>query len=141
LSSWHSSKLFMVVSVFLIKKKNGSLWLVQDYCALNSITVKNWYLLPLILELISQLWRAKYFTKLDVCWEFNNVQIKLRDEWKTAFHTKRGLFELLVMFFGITNSLVTFQTIINNIFWDLITEGIVVVYLDDILIFIWTLEE
>jgi len=51
----YSFKLPMAVFVFLIKKKNGSLWLVQDYCALNSMTIKNWYLLSLILELVSQL--------------------------------------------------------------------------------------
>jgi len=99
------------------------------------MTVKNKYPLPLISELVLQLCRAKYFTKLDVCWSFNNVQIKPGDEWKAAFWTNRGLFEPLVMFFGITNSPVTFQTIMNDILRDLIAEGIMVVYLDDILIF------
>jgi len=99
------------------------------------MTVKNKYPLPLISELVSQLCRARYFTKLDVHWGFNNVHIKPRDEWKAAFQTNRGLFEPLVMFFGMTNSLATFQTIMNDIFQNLIAEGIVVVYLDDILIF------
>jgi len=121
--------------VFFIKKKDSSLQLVQDYRALNSITVKNKYPLPLISELVSQLCRARYFTKLDVCWGFNNVRIKPRDEWKAAFQTNRGLFEPLVIFFGMTNSSATFQTMMNNIFQNLIVEGIVVVYLDDILIF------
>ena len=58
-----------------------------------------------------------------------------------AFRTNRGLFEPLVMFFGMTNSLATFQTMINDIFWNLIAEGIVVVYLDDILIFTKMKEE
>jgi len=52
--------------------------------------------------------RARYFTKLDVRWGFNNVRIKPRDEWKAAFHTNHGLFEPLVMFFGMTNSPATF---------------------------------
>ena len=121
--------------MFFIKKKDSSLQLVQDYRALNSITVKNKYPLPLISELVSQLCRARYFTKLDVCWGFNNVRIKPRDEWKAAFQTNRGLFEPLVIFFGMTNSSATFQTMMNNIFQNLIVEGIVVVYLDDILIF------
>ena len=60
------SKSPMAALVFFIKKKNGLLWLVQDYCALNSITVKNKYSLPLISKLVSQLCRAKYFTKLDI---------------------------------------------------------------------------
>jgi len=127
--------------VFFIKKKDGSLWLVQDYRALNAVTVKNKYPLPLISELVSQLRRAKYFTKLDVRWGFNNVRIKPGDEWKAAFCTNRGLFEPLVMFFGMTNSLATFQTMMNDIFRTLIAEGIVVVYLDDILIFTETEEE
>ena len=109
--------------------------LVQDYQALNSMMVKNKYPLPLISELVSQLRKARYFTKLDVHWGFNNVRIKPRDEWKVVFQTNWGLFEPLVMFFGMTNSLATFQTMMNDIFWNLIVEGIVVVYLDDILIF------
>jgi len=121
--------------VFFIKKKNGSLRLVQDYRVLNAVTIKNRYPLPLISKLVSQLRGAKYFTKLDVRWGFNNVQIKPGDEWKTAFRTNRGLFEPLVMFFGMTNSPITFQTMMNDIFRTLIAEGIMVVYLDDILIF------
>jgi len=105
------------------------------------MTVKNKYPLPLISELVSQLRRARYFTKLDVCWGFNNVRIKPGDEWKAAFRTNRGLFEPLVMFFGMTNSPATFQTMMNDIFRDLIAEGIMVVYLDDILIFTRTEEE
>jgi len=105
------------------------------------MTVKNKYPLPLISELVSQLCGARYFTKLDVRWGFNNVRIKPGDKWKAAFWTNRGLFEPLVMFFGMTNSPATFQTMINDIFQNLIAEGIVVVYLDDILIFTKTKEE
>jgi len=75
----------MAAPVFFIKKKDGSPQLVQDYRALNSMTVKNKYLLPLISELVSQLHGARYFTKLDIHWGFNNVRIKPRDEWKAAF--------------------------------------------------------
>ena len=67
------SKSPMLSPVFFIKKKDSSLRLVQDYRALNAITVKNKYLLPLISELINKLQGAKYFTKLDMCWGFNNV--------------------------------------------------------------------
>jgi len=121
--------------MFFIKKKDGSLYLVQDYHALNAITVKNRYPLPLISELVSQLHRARYFTKLDVHWGFNNVCIKPGDEWKAVFCTNHGLFEPLVMFFGMTNSPTTFQTMMNDVFRTVIAEGIVVVYLNDILIF------
>jgi len=135
------SKSPIAAPVFFIKKKDGSLRLVQDYQALNSMTVKNKYPLPLNSELVSQLRGARYFTKLDVRWGFNNVRIKPGDEWKAAFRTNRGLFEPLVMFFGMTNSPATFQTMMNDIFWNLIAEGIVVVYLDDILIFTKTEEK
>ena len=94
----------MAALVFFVKKKDGKLRLVQDYRALNAMTVKNKYLLPLIPELIAKLHGAKYFTKLDVRWGFNNVQIKEGDEWKAAFRTNHGLYEPLVMFFGLTNS-------------------------------------
>jgi len=127
--------------MFFIKKKDGSLRLVQDYHTLNAMTVKNRYPLLLISKLVSQLRGARYFTKLDVRWGFNNVRIKPRDEWKAAFHTNHGLFEPLVMFFGMTNSPATFPTMMNNIFRTLIAEGIVVVYLDDILIFTRTEKE
>jgi len=135
------SKSSIAAPVFFIKKKDGSLCLVQDYHALNAVTVKNRYPLSLISELVSQLCRARYFTKLDVCWGFNNICIKPRDEWKAAFRTNCGLFEPLVMFFGMTNSPATFQTIMNDVFRTIIAEGIVVVYLDNILIFTKTEEE
>jgi hypothetical protein len=127
--------------VFFIKKKDGKLRFVQDYRALNAITRKNRYLLPLIDNLIHRLKDAHYFTKLDVRWGYNNVRIREGDEWKAAFRTNRGLFEPLVMYFGLTNSPATFQTMMNEIFQDLINEGVVSVYLDDILIFTNSLEE
>jgi len=77
----------MAAPVFFIKKKDGSLRLVQDYQALNFMMVKNKYPLLLISELILQLRGARYFTKLDVRWGFNNVCIKPGDEWKAAFQT------------------------------------------------------
>ena len=84
---------------------------------------------------------AKYFTKLDVRWGYNNVQIREGDEWKAAFLTNHGLFEPTVMFFGLTNSPATFQNLMNDILHDLVMAGKVLVYLDDILIFTKTLEE
>ena len=85
--------------------------------------------IALISKLIDKLQGATYFTKLDVCWGFNNVQMKEGDEWKAAFQTNQGLYEPLVMFFGLTNSPATFQTMMDRIFEDLISEGIVMVYL------------
>jgi hypothetical protein len=127
--------------VFFIKKKDGKLHFIQDYRAINTITRKNRYPLPLIDNLIHRLKGVRYFTKLDVLWGYNNVHIREGNEWKAAFRMNRGLFEPLVMYFGLTNSLATFQTIMNKIFQDLITEGVVSVYLNDILIFTNSLEE
>ena len=98
------SKSSIAAPMFFIKKKDGSLRLVQDYRILNTIIMKNRYPLPLVSELVAQLHRAQYFMKLDICWGFNNVHIKPRDEWKTAFCTNHSLFKPLMMFFGMTNS-------------------------------------
>jgi len=92
-------------------------------------------------ELVSQLCEAWYFTKFNVCWGFNNVRIKPRNKWKVAFRTNHNLFEPLVMFFGMTNSPATFQTMMNEVFQTVIAEEIIVVYLDDILIFTKTEEK
>jgi hypothetical protein len=135
------SKLPLGPLVFFIKKQDGKLRFVQDYRALNGITRKNRYLLPLINDIIHQLKDAGYFTKLDVRWGYNNICIHEGDNWKATFCTNRGLFEPLVMYFSLTNSPATFQTMMNRIFQDLITEGVVSVYLDDILIFTNSLEE
>ena len=103
--------------------------------------VKNKYPLPLVSKLVNKLQGAKYFTKLNIHWGFNNVHMKEGDKWKATFQMKCRLYEPLVMFFRLTNSLATFQTMMDDIFEDLITEGVVVVYLDNILIFTKTLEE
>ena len=135
------SKSPMASPFFFVKKKDGRLRPIQDYRKLNLITVKNAYPLPLVSDLVNQLRGARYFTKLDVRWGYNNVRIKKGDEWKAAFRTNRGLFEPLVMFFGLTNSPATFQTMMNEIFQDLVMEGVVSIYLDDILVFTKTLAE
>src|SRR5882724_2554675 len=101
------------------------------------MTMKNAYPLPLIPEILNKVSEAKaqYFTILDIRWGYNNIWIKEGDEWKAAFWKNRGLFKPLVMFFGLTNSPATFQTMMNNIFKDLIDEGVMTIYMDDILIF------
>jgi Reverse transcriptase (RNA-dependent DNA polymerase) len=84
---------------------------------------------------------AKFFTKFDVRWGYNNVRIKAEDQWKAAFKTNRGLFEPTVMFFGMCNSLATFQAMMDSIFSDMIEGRKVIVYMDDILIFAENQEE
>ena len=135
------SKSPMASPVFFIKKKDGKLRLIQDYRKLNDITIKNRYPLPLASDIINKLKDAKIFTKFDVRWGYHNVRIKEGDEWKAAFVTNRGLFEPKVMFFGLTNSPATFQALMNTIFADLIAEGKVAVYLDDILIWSSDMDE
>ena len=134
------SKSPMASPFFFIKKKDGTLRPVQDYRKLNDMTIKDRYSLLLIQELLDKLKGARLFTKLDIHWGYNNVRIKEGDEWKAAFRTNRGLFEPLVMFFGLTNSPATFQAMMNSLLKDLIDDGHVIVYLDDILIFTETLE-
>src|SRR6266436_3198782 len=73
--------------VFFIKKKDGSLHLIQDYRKLNKIMVKNSYPLPLVSNVLTCLCDAKFFTVLDLRWGFNNMWIKEGDEWKAAFRT------------------------------------------------------
>ena len=84
---------------------------------------------------------AKYFTKMDIRWGYNNIQIRKRDEWKAAFKTSKGLFKPTVMFFGMCNSPATFQLMMDKIFVTMIEGKLVIIYMDDILIFAKTKEE
>ena len=76
----------------------------------------------------------RVFTKMDLRWRYNNIRIKEGDEWKAAFTTHIGSFKLVVMFFGLTNSPATFQTMMNNIFRDLINKRNVATFIDDVLV-------
>ena len=93
---------------FFVKKYNGSLQPVMDYRALNGITVKNYYPISRIANLIESLSKASIFTKIDLRWGYNNVCIKEGNEWKTVFITRQGLFEATIMYFGFFNIPVTF---------------------------------
>ena len=130
----------MASPFFFVKKKDGKLRPCQDYRYLNEWTIKNAYPLPLISEIMDKLKDAKYFTKLDVRWGYNNVRIKEGDQWKAAFKTNRGLFEPTVMFFGMCNSPATFQAMMDATFADLIEKGYTIVYMDDLLIYAKTKE-
>ncbi|KAF8748289.1 hypothetical protein RHS01_10949 [Rhizoctonia solani] len=83
---------------------------------------------------MAQLRGAQVFTKLDLRWGYNNVRVKEGDEWKTAFRTKYGLYESLVMTFGLTNAPASFQHFMNDLFKDLL-DVCVIIYLDNILIY------
>jgi hypothetical protein len=125
----------MASPFFFVNKKDGKLRPCQDYRYLNEHTIKNAYPLPLISELLDKLKGARRFTKLDVRWGYNNVRIRDGDQWKAAFKTNKGLFEPTVMFFGMCNSPATFQSMMDEIFADMIDGGIVIIYMDDIFIF------
>ena len=135
------SKSPMASPFFFVAKKDGSWRPCQDYRTLNENTVKDRYPLPLISDLMDKFKNATIFTKMDLRAGYNNVRIKEGDEWKAAFAvpaTDGGpprLFEPLVMFFGLCNSPSTFQRMMNTIFADMLNEGWLVIYMDDILIF------
>ena len=120
--------------ILFVPKPDGTLRLCIDYRGLNKITIKNRYPLPLMNELRDRLGKARYFTKLDLKNGFYRLRIAKVDEWKTAFRCCYGLYEYTVMAYGLRNALSTFQSMINDVFHDLLNEG-VVVYLDDILIY------
>ena len=101
---------------------------------MNSWTVKNNYPLPLISDLIGSIGKKKVFTKMDLHWGYNNVRIKKRDEWKAAFSTPEGSFELTVIFFGLTNSPAIFQAMMNDLLRDLVVEEKVAVFIDDVMV-------
>jgi len=108
--------------------------LCVDYRGLNRITVKNRYPLPLISEMLDRLSNCKLFTKLDLRDAYHRLRIKEGDEWKTAFKTRYGHYEYLVMPFGLANAPASFQAYINRALGNLV-DTICVVYLDDILIY------
>ena len=130
------SKSRYATSHFYIPKKDESLQLVQDY-----FTIKNKMPLPLIGEVIDKLKKAKYFNKLDLIWEYNNVQIKEEDKWKVAFLTNKGLFKPQVMYFELCNLPEMFQRIMNSIFRRLLHEEVLVNYMNDFVIPVKTMKE
>ena len=120
--------------VFFVGKKDGKKQMVQDYRYLNEQTVKNNYPLPLISDIVENINMKKIFTKIDLRQGYNNIQIKKGDEWKMVFITPEGLFELTVIFFGLINSLATFQTMMNKILQDIINTSQVASFIDNIII-------
>ena len=123
----------MASPFFFVKKKDGKLRPCQDYRYLNDWTIKNAYPLPLISKIVDKLKGAKYFSKFDVWWGYNNVQIWSGDEWKAAFKTNRGLYKPTVMFFGMCNSPVTFQAMMDEIFKEEIKGDLIIVHMDNVL--------
>ena len=94
--------------MLFIKKPGGSLRFYVDYRSLNAVTIKNRYPLPLILETLNRLSRAKIFTKLDIISAFNRLRIREGDESLTVFRTRFGLFEYLIIPFSLYNGPASF---------------------------------
>jgi len=120
--------------VFFVGKKDGGKCMVMDYHKLNKQTVKNNYPLPLITELVDNMGSKQVFTKMDLRWGYNNMRVKEENEWKAAFTTHVGLFEPVVMFFGMTNLPATFQAMMNKILRDMINERKAAAFVDDVLV-------
>lgn len=132
-SSWGAPVLF-------VKKKDGSLRLCIDYRELNKLTVKNKYPLPRIDDLFDQLQGAKYFSKIDLRSGYHQLRVKKESISLTAFRTRYGHYEFMVMPFGVTNAPAVFMDLMNRVFKDYL-DKFVVVFVDDILIFSRSEEE
>jgi len=88
----------------------------------------------LISDIAENIGTKRVFTKMDLWWGYNDVRIKEGNEWKAAFTTPEGSFKPTVMFFGLTNLPATFQTMINEILWDLLNTGKVASFIDNVII-------
>ena len=119
---------------FLVKEKTGKMRLVVYYRGLNTITIKNSYLIPFMTTLMEPIQDITWFTKLDLKNGFNLILVKEGDKWKPAFKTRYGMYEYKVIAFGLANAPSVFQKYVNNVLKEHLYKG-VVVYIDDILIY------
>jgi hypothetical protein len=117
-----------------MKKKNQSLRLCVDYRLLNVVTIKNKYPLSRIDILFDQLAGGKVFSKVDLRSGYYQIKIRPEDVPKTVFSTRYGLYEYLVMSFGLTNAPAHFMYLMNSIFMPEL-DKFIVVFIDDILIY------
>ena len=128
------SKLPKTSPVYFIAKKDSIQRMVQDYQYINQWIIKNGYPLPLIADILDRVGKRKVFMKLDLRWRYNNIRIKEGDKWKIVFTMHIGAYKPTVMYFGLTNSPATFQTMMNDLFCDLINQGDTATFIDGILV-------
>ena len=126
--------------MLFVKKKDGSMWMCVDYHNLNAITIKNKYMLPRIDDLLYQLQKAKYFNKIDLRSGYHQMKIRPEDVAKTAFVTRYGQYEFMVVSFRLTNACPYFMNMMNKVFMEEL-DKFVVVFINDILIYSETAEE
>jgi hypothetical protein len=126
--------------VLFVKKKDGTLRLCIDFRKLNKVTIKNKYPLPRIDDLFDQLKDAKIFLKIDIRSGYHQVRIKDEDISKTAFRTRYGHYEFIVVPFGLSNAPVVFMCLMNGVFREYL-DKFVIVFLDEILVYSKSEEE